>query len=1071
MKFSQFIKAASQAGQLVVQPRMGFADVQTMRSGLEAVSQCHATTVGTITLDSYTRVSDHASARAALQSGQHLNGYPIVAHGVEVTRAMLETLPGSLPIQVRHGSARPQDIFKVLRDCRVDATEGGPVSYCLPYGRTPLREAIEAWAQSCRLIAAPKDSPDSVHLESFGGCMLGQLCPPSMLIAISILEALFFIEHGVFDLSLSYAQQTHLQQDIAALTVLRRLANQFLGKANWHIVLYTYMGVFPRTHDGAQDLLAQSVSLAFHGHAERLIVKTTAEAHRIPTIAENIEALQFASTTWDRLPGSKLATVHASELEAEIHDEALNLILTVLNLGSHLSESIAVAFERGYLDVPFCLHADNRGRSRSYISEDGLLRWHATGSMPIKATPAPGQGRKLNPYEFLSMLSFVESNFDRPHLPKEPVDILPNEAKPGRSRQIAIIGSGPRAIALMERLALELEENPPAMPLRITVIDAVEPGAGRVWRTDQSMQLLMNTITSQITLYSGPVQSGAWRAGAGPTFHQWLQLHSDPQFSGLGANDYAPRQVYGQYLRSCFSVFVASLETNASVTVLKNEVMGLSREPDGWRMKLREGQWLEQIDTVILATGHARVPQPTLSTDTSHSASRFIAGDSAADLPLEQVDAGQTVAVIGMGLGFYDIVSELTTGRGGRFITEESGLRYVKSGREPLIIAGTRSGMPILARAVNQKAAGTHYQAVFATHLEIERARSLSERTTGSRSLDFKTSVAPLLQAEMEHVYYSTQLRNREGEAVAQRFMLEHARDRSPLTPIPELLLQHYGLENSPRLNLNQLARPFGEQVFDDQSDFTRALTRRLEDDVVQAALGNLVSPVKAALDVLRDVRDILRQTVEFDGLTAASRRADFFADFAPACALLSAGPPLFRSQQLLALLAAGVVNIVGPQARFTPRQDGVGYQVDSPRVPGYAWHADWLIDSRIRSPLLETDESALYMGLRQEGYTQPYRYGTGDADNEGLRTDKHTFAVIDSSGTSIPGLFAIGIPTEGARWFTQVGSATPGVLSRFTKDAITVAQSALRSALAARQPLVQHNHTNENEPRLEESL
>jgi glutamate mutase epsilon subunit len=94
MKFSQFVQAAGQAGRLVVQPRMGFADMQTMRLGLDAVSRCNALAVGTITLDSYTRVGDHESARQALRNGQHLNGFPIVAHGSAATRGMLATLLG-----------------------------------------------------------------------------------------------------------------------------------------------------------------------------------------------------------------------------------------------------------------------------------------------------------------------------------------------------------------------------------------------------------------------------------------------------------------------------------------------------------------------------------------------------------------------------------------------------------------------------------------------------------------------------------------------------------------------------------------------------------------------------------------------------------------------------------------------------------------------------------------------------------------------------------------------------------------------------------------------------------------
>ena len=65
------------------------------------------------------------------------------------------------------------------------------------------------------------DRGGRAHLETFGGCLLGQLCPPSLLVAISVLEALFFVQHGLRSVSLSYAQQTHPAQDIEALAALR----------------------------------------------------------------------------------------------------------------------------------------------------------------------------------------------------------------------------------------------------------------------------------------------------------------------------------------------------------------------------------------------------------------------------------------------------------------------------------------------------------------------------------------------------------------------------------------------------------------------------------------------------------------------------------------------------------------------------------------------------------------------------------------------------------------------------------------------------------------------------------
>ncbi len=74
--------------------------------------------------------------------------------------------------------------------------------------------------------------------------MLGQLCPPSLLVALSVLEGVFFKQHGLRSVSLSYAQQTHRGQDVEALLALRTLAAEHLSGLDWHVVLYTYMGVF-----------------------------------------------------------------------------------------------------------------------------------------------------------------------------------------------------------------------------------------------------------------------------------------------------------------------------------------------------------------------------------------------------------------------------------------------------------------------------------------------------------------------------------------------------------------------------------------------------------------------------------------------------------------------------------------------------------------------------------------------------------------------------------------------------------------------------------------------------------
>ncbi|MFD6891541.1 methylaspartate mutase [Streptomyces sp. NPDC059957] len=419
--FGGFVADAAASGQLVVQPRMGFGDPRRMRAGLERTKAAVATTVGTLTIDSYTRVGDHAAARDALAEGTPLNGYPIATHSAELTRNLLAgVFDTDFPVQVRHGSSRPEAIVRALAAAGLDATEGGPVSYCLPYGRTPLAESVKNWAHCCELLASLVQAPRVAHVESFGGCMLGQLCPPGLLVAISLLEGLFFVRHGIRSVSLSYAQQTDPAQDAEAVRALRRLAAEFLPpEVDRHVVLYTYMGVFPHTERGATRLLEASARLAVTSGAQRLIVKTAAEAHRIPTVLENVRALETAAAT-AALAGRPSGA--ARPADTEVYREARAFVEAVLELGEDLGKALRTAFARGVLDVPYCLHPDNAGRSRSFVDADGRLRWSETGAMPLTPHPVPGGSvpasvRSMTSDGLLAALGRVASQYDGPPAP------------------------------------------------------------------------------------------------------------------------------------------------------------------------------------------------------------------------------------------------------------------------------------------------------------------------------------------------------------------------------------------------------------------------------------------------------------------------------------------------------------------------------------------------------------------------------------------------------------------------------------------------------------------------------
>ena len=237
--------------------------------------------------------------------------------------------------------------------------------------------------------------------------MLGQLCPPGLLVAISVLEALFSAQHGLTSVSLSYAQQTSAAQDEDAVRALRRLAAEFLPRPlDWHVVLYTYMGVYPsspRRRPAPAGGVGPAGGELRRGPADRQDHRRVLpDPHRRgerPRPGDRRRGGQHrdrqqsdASTGTASTAGARAAP--AGPGQRGLPQRPAGLVEAVLELGGNLGRGLRTAFSRGYLDIPFCLHPDNAGRSRSFIDDRGQLCWSHTGAMPIRPGP-PGARRPV----------------------------------------------------------------------------------------------------------------------------------------------------------------------------------------------------------------------------------------------------------------------------------------------------------------------------------------------------------------------------------------------------------------------------------------------------------------------------------------------------------------------------------------------------------------------------------------------------------------------------------------------------------------------------------------------------
>ncbi|WP_105566543.1 FAD/NAD(P)-binding protein [Microbacterium halophytorum] len=104
---------------------------------------------------------------------------------------------------------------------------------------------------------------------------------------------------------------------------------------------------------------------------------------------------------------------------------------------------------------------------------------------------------------------------------------------------IAIVGGGPRGVLLLDRLAANAERLGPD-GIDVHIVDDTQIGAGRIWRTDQTRELCMNTLAHAVTLFTDDSVAMAGPVHEGPTMYEWCQLALAEDVPGAAPRDAGP---------------------------------------------------------------------------------------------------------------------------------------------------------------------------------------------------------------------------------------------------------------------------------------------------------------------------------------------------------------------------------------------------------------------------------------------------------------------------------------------------------------------------------------------------
>ena len=687
--------------------------------------------------------------------------------------------------------------------------------------------------------------------------------------------------------------------------------------------------------------------------------------------------------------------------------------------------------------------------------------------------------------------------------------------EPLESFDVVVVGGGPRAVSLVQRLTARLadavvtpESAPARTPLlserplmRVAVVDPIEVGPGATWRTDQTSQFLNNTPVSETTIYPDESTPIDGPLGGGPTLVEWIgevarrRHHELPwvleEARALTPDSFSTRRLQGVY----YAEQLARAEEAGLVAV--DRIIGMAERIEyddatghdvgtltsGFRtVRLAGGRELRGR-FVVLAQGMVQsTPSPAvraLSEDAHRLGLRYIEPGMPTERPWHEIPAGEECIVRGLGANFFDVVAELTAGRGGRFTPvpgDELGrLKYLPSGHEPRIHAVSRRGVSYRAKGVAGPGGKPRYGTpVFATPQWFDSL----ERCGGL--LDFGCGVWPTIAAEFAHAFVAA-LAARDTSAVPAGLAGFHAsliaaigdvarRDGGAVTDsssridevnarIDEVLATHIDRpEGHPEaFRLDLLMRPTRGCAIS-VAEWHRHIGEFIEAEL-DAIAHPLESPRQAVSLAMAALRGRVAGLVARGQIEGRSLVTEVHGWFESNSIFLASGPPGHRARQVMALLEAGIVRFVGPLSTVTIDESQRCFIASSP-LTGIRVKAHTFAEARMSKGSVTHTDDPLLRSLLDAGRARIHRFPVADSLNTEESSIELTVAsqsieavpptapvaplgLVTAGGAVDPRILVLGIPASSTQPGSAIG-ATPGVPSPLLAGADRAAHSII---------------------------
>lgn len=612
---------------------------------------------------------------------------------------------------------------------------------------------------------------------------------------------------------------------------------------------------------------------------------------------------------------------------------------------------------------------------------------------------------------------------------------------------VVFVGGGPRTVGLLERFAASAGELLGGRDVHLHVVDPYPVGGGRIWRREQSRLLWMNSMTSDVTIFTdesveceGPIAPGpdlaAWVAGEGAVLLEKAGLEPP------GPMDFPPRLVQAEYLAWVWERVVRDLP--ATVSTHRERAVELTADQ---RVILSSGTELT-ADAVVLALGYLdRLPTASESAWAAQAADAglaYVPPGYTADVDLDGLWPNAPVIVRGFGQAFVDLMVLLTEGRGGWYEECDGRLTYRPSGHEPILYVGSRRGVPYHAK-LGYTVAGT----------KPVPTRYLTAEALGEGVLDFERDVQPLIEKELAYAHYRQLFtahpqRARgsweEFAAALDAWMPEPAggpapgggagngggpgtgggarrgrsagrgggRARGVLTDAEfGVVVAGAVPEPADRFVRHEVDRPLAGRFFADRERFERHLVALVEGDLLRRADPEYSQDL-AVFNALLSIYSVLSRAITDGQLSDEDRVRKVEREWHGFFSFVASGPPPQRLEELLALHRAGIVRFAGPDLevaidndRFVARSPGVAGEIE----------ARAFVEARLPRPDVLATPDPLLRGLLDSGALAADELFAADGTSLGggqLKADSRSRAVR-ADGSVHQTLFLLGPSVSGS--------------------------------------------------------